>query len=98
MFKTHYAKQTPKARWDEDKGPLLTPVESLLYNIAEMELLFTKDFLFGNFLHKLREKPEEYSYMTKQRSDVDRAIEGLVQKGFLKEIHGARIGRFLASF
>jgi hypothetical protein len=66
MFKTHYAKQTPKARWDDDKGPLLTPVESLLYDVAEMELLFTKDFLFGNFLQKLREKPEEYRHMTKK--------------------------------
>jgi hypothetical protein len=49
MFQTHYAKQRPRQRWEGDKGPLLTQLESLLYSLAPDDVLFVKETIYTEF-------------------------------------------------
>lgn len=85
MFETHFAKQRPKPRYAEDKGELLTQLESVLYNEAQWNILFTKENLFKNM------------YNPPAKTILEDALAGLVKKGYLKEIHGVRIERMISS-
>jgi hypothetical protein len=98
MFQTHYARQRPKQRWDDDKGPLLTPLESVLYAVAPEDILFTKDVLYSEFTKKIFSKLSEYGKLPTGRKALDAAVDTLCEKGFLKEIYGTRISKFLSSF
>jgi hypothetical protein len=88
MFQTHYAKQRPRQRWEGDKGPLLTQLESLLYSLAPDDVLFVKDRIYTEFKNKVRG----------DRKAFDAAIEDLCKKGFFKEIHGNRILNLIKSY
>jgi hypothetical protein len=52
MFETHFAKQRPKLRYAEDKGELLTQLESVLYNILPGNKLFCKDDIIRLYKEK----------------------------------------------
>jgi hypothetical protein len=89
MFETHYARQRPKPRYAEDKGELLTQLESVLYNLLPTDKLLCKDDILKLYKSKERYRPDGL---------LNEAIEGLIKKGYLKEIIGVRLERLISSF
>lgn len=98
MFQTHYARQRPKQRWEDDKGPLLTQLESVLYSVAPADILFIKEILYSEFTKKILSKLSEYGKLPTNKKALDAAVDNLCAKGFLKEVYGTRISKFLSSF
>jgi hypothetical protein len=98
MLKTHYVKQRPRQRYEDDRGEELTKLESILYSAAPDDTLFTKEVLLHRYIHKERKETTDYSKKHKIEIDVSASIATLVTKGYLKEIHGERLFNFIKSF
>lgn len=98
MFQTHYAKIRPKKRYEDDRGEMLTQLESVLYSVAPNDTLFTKDVLIHKYVREQKKHPGEYKEYTKAYKELDSIVNDLVQKGYLKEIHGSRLDRFVHTF
>jgi hypothetical protein len=98
MFHTHFAKIRPRARWDEDAGPKLSPLESLIYSLISNDELYTRQRIVNTYLAELKNKPGEYKGLPHLTSVIDDAIDDLVKQGYLKEIHGVRLVKFINSF
>lgn len=98
MFLTHYARQRPKQFHEWDAGVKLSAVESLLYDVAPRDILFTQGSLVDVYLQELRMKPAEYKGFPKKSAELFDVINSIVQKGYFKEVNGVRLARWLDTF
>src|ERR1700750_3262117 len=98
MFLTHYVRQRPKKSHEWDTGAKLSSTESLLYDLAPRDVLFTQGSLVEVYLQELNMKPTEYRGFPKKSAELFDVINSLVSKEYFKEINGVRLARWLDTF
>ncbi len=93
MFITHYAKVLPKK-------PTVLPgaLASLVYGILDDHKLFTATqilVIVGRYVKASPARLEEFGGLFKTDDDLLGALKMLVDGGFLKEIVGVRLAKFV---
>lgn len=88
-MKTHYAKVDPKP---EQKFE--TQIESVLYHIIPNDCLLTKNEIEDKLFVYIKNKPEEINKRLSFK-EIDSCISNLCHKGYLKEIFGIKLEKFI---
>jgi hypothetical protein len=75
------------------------PMESLIYSLCPEDELITTDKLINIYIDKLTKlsKGEMRNY-SNRHEDINNALDSLAKAGFIKEINGIRLIRFIQSF
>ena len=93
-LQNHYLKTRPK-----NNTEIKTPLQSIIYSVIDDSLLKTKPQIIEDILNYLCLKPEEKENIGHlSKKNIEGSIDILTQNGFLKEINGVRLLRFIDSF
>jgi hypothetical protein len=88
-MKTHYAKRNGRTGQKFD-----TSIESILYQILPDDCLLTKNEIQEKLNLYFKQKPSE-SIGRFGSKELDSCIFNLCQKGYLKEIFGIKLEKFI---
>lgn len=88
-MKTHYAKRTGKLGQKFE-----TSIESIIYQIIPDDSLLTKSDIQEKISLYIKQKPLEFSGRVGLK-EIDSCILNLCQKGYLKEIFGIKLEKFI---
>lgn len=88
-MKTHYAKVDPKPGQKFE-----TQIESVLYHIIPNDCLLTKNEIEDKLFVYIKNKPEEINKRLSFK-EIDFCISNLCHKGYLKEIFGIKLEKFI---
>lgn len=94
MLQTHYVKTRPRS----SEKSLNDVLSSLVYSVIPGDILLTKQSILDKVYTYYNQHPDECRGLTKRNTDISRAVENLTKNGFLKELHGIRISRWLDTF
>lgn len=88
-MKTHYAKRNgkPGQRFE-------TSIESIVYQIFPDDCLLTKNEIQEKIALYIKQKPFEVNGRVGSK-EIDSCIVNLCQKGYLKEIFGVKLEKFI---
>lgn len=90
---THYVR-----RLKPPNKPLGGPLQSLLLQIVPADKLVVQDEVLRSFHDYCTVKSSEVRGLPRNKQDVCGALNTLVEQGFVREVNGTRLSRWLDTF